>query len=250
MELEEELATIYRRAYCQRPLRQNHQELFLVVAVERHQHEDADDEVKELSSAEVPLHSTSLEQIHEVLDSAAARVESDVTGKFFSQKMQAAMKTVTQMLDSVRPSTARLQEHARDRLRSLNVARPSKEDAIEPATAEPRAGSLEIYVADYAERYSNWAGMLTNDRDHPTQEQWAFMRKAHLRCVQEYSVEAGLESSPTLPLSPNLCWSFSMGFRGREKPHDTVAAQLLRVRVAIHSRSAFRHPRAYEQHGH
>ncbi len=46
----------------------------LVVAVESHQHDDADDEVKELSSAEVPLHSTSLEQIHEVLDSASARV--------------------------------------------------------------------------------------------------------------------------------------------------------------------------------
>ena len=112
--------------------------------------------------------------------------------------MQAAMKTVSQMLDSVRPSTARLQEHARDRMRSLNVARPSKEDAIEPAIAEPRAGSLEIYVADYAERYSNWAGMLTNDRDHPTQEQWAFMRKAHLRCVLGYSVEAGLECYPDL----------------------------------------------------
>ncbi len=64
----------------------------LLVAVESHRHDDADDEVKELSSAEVPLHSTSLEQIHEVLDSAAARVESDVTGLFFSQKMQAAMK--------------------------------------------------------------------------------------------------------------------------------------------------------------
>ena len=67
---------------------------------------------------------------------------------------------------------------------------------------------MSLYDTDFAARYVNWRGMLANDKEHPTAEQWRVLDKVHHRSLLEHAVEAGLptkgEEEPLLELMHGL----------------------------------------------
>ncbi len=71
-----------------------------------------------------------------------------------------------------------------------------------------RPASVSLYDIDFEERYANWRGMLANDKEHPTAEQWRILYKVHHRCLLEHALEAGLpmqtEEEPLLELIHGL----------------------------------------------
>ena len=180
--------------------------LLAVLAEGRHK-DDGEDEGQEKSGPEIPIAGTTVDRIHDLIQSSAQQVENDVTGKAFTGRMQTAMRSVMKMLDKVHLGRSAVQEFSETHVMALSQTARGQNSKEQSAAAQ-REASIELYSSDFAERYMNWRGMLRNDRKTPTPEQWRILDKVHHRCLVEYADEAGNalsnEDEPLLELVHGL----------------------------------------------
>ncbi len=69
-----------------------------------------------------------------------------------------------------------------------------QEQQPKPSTvpANDQDGTVDLYDVDFLEKLCNWRGMLANERETPTAEQWVALDNVHHRCIYEHALESGM----------------------------------------------------------
>jgi len=172
-------------------------------------HEDSDGEDAEKLDVISLGQPTSTERIHELIRSSATDVANDVSGKVFSSKMQAAMRSVCRMLTHMHKPQLEPRVNASEHIVSINQKPPAKRSKTAP-TNVAHASVCTFYDIDFEARLTAFRESLQNSEEPPTVEQLSLLDRVHVRCLEERAEESqslsaqGHSSSPMVELVHGL----------------------------------------------
>ena len=164
--------------------------LLSVMAEGRHYEDDPKDDEKDASEDDTPLPGTSVQRIHEIIDSAARQVEADTSGKTYSKPMRAAMQSVESVLQKVQNSGSQTTTSALEHCRMLGTQDKKSGSKVLAGSVQQKKSTVEIYQGNVEARYKTWLAEITAGQKHPTAEQMAVLDRAHRRYMVEFQEEA------------------------------------------------------------